>query len=433
MLELKQLWGWEEQELSNYVLFSPIGNSDPIRQEHDGPMLHIVRHYKPTKVYLYFTKEMHANKDKIIKSLLPFNLEYEEIITDIENAHDFDVFYEEFNDILAKIQEDNKDSTILLNVTSGTAQMLSSLCLEVVTSHLELKPIQVVTPTGGSNEGVSFGGIPDNNFDDLIEEDGTYLEANRCIEPNILSFRKSALKRSIISLINNYDYSSAYKIAIDNVFVFNNDSDDNSESKTGKNNVVLELIKYAALRQNDNKDYLRNQWHKEFDYTKDLETKPACDYYCILENSGKTGELSYFVLMLKPLVEYIAKSYIGEINHEDVVETLDEYYSEKYGSYYRPMIYKGKPEYNIQEYICIMKFKKKPEEVISKFNGILPYLDKRNSLAHSLIRIDDINDSDINKILSTIRYLLKRTFGNKINDLSFNLYEKINKKIIELL
>ena len=40
------------------VLFSPIGTSDPIRSQSDGPMLHIVRHLKPEAVWLFLTKEM---------------------------------------------------------------------------------------------------------------------------------------------------------------------------------------------------------------------------------------------------------------------------------------------------------------------------------------------------------------------------------------
>lgn len=420
--------------MNNYVLFSPIGLTDPIRQEHDGPMLHIIRHYKPKKVYLYFTKEMKNKKDEIIKALSPFSIEYEEIITDIENAHDFDIFAEEFDKILVKIQEDNKESKILLNITSGTAQMLSALCLEVVTSHLELKPIQVITPMLASNTGVSFGGSVDNNLDDLKEEDGTYLEPNRCIEPNILSFRKSALKRSIITLIKNYDYSAAYEIAKANEFLFNKNVDYNMKTKRiDTNKGVLELIRYALLRHNDNKGYLSFLWHKEFDYTKDLEAKRACDYYCILKNTAKTGELSYFVLLLKPLIEYIAKCYIGEFTDNDVEEGLNRYYLNKNGNSYRPEIYKGKVVYNIEQYIEIMIIMQKPEGVISKFKEIMLYLKKRNSLAHGLIRVDDFTESDINKVLNVIKYIMKKTFKNKMKDPSLELYERINEKIIEML
>lgn len=42
----------------NLVLFSPIGRSDPIRGNFDGPFLHIIRNYKPKKAYIFLTKEM---------------------------------------------------------------------------------------------------------------------------------------------------------------------------------------------------------------------------------------------------------------------------------------------------------------------------------------------------------------------------------------
>ena len=40
------------------ILFSPIGTTDPVRNCRDGACLHILRHYHPDKVVLYFTAEM---------------------------------------------------------------------------------------------------------------------------------------------------------------------------------------------------------------------------------------------------------------------------------------------------------------------------------------------------------------------------------------
>ena len=37
-------------KMADYVLFSPIGGTDPIENYADGPMLHICRVYKPKKV-----------------------------------------------------------------------------------------------------------------------------------------------------------------------------------------------------------------------------------------------------------------------------------------------------------------------------------------------------------------------------------------------
>ena len=40
------------------VLFSCLGTTDPVRKEHDGPMLHILRHYRPESVWLFLTPEI---------------------------------------------------------------------------------------------------------------------------------------------------------------------------------------------------------------------------------------------------------------------------------------------------------------------------------------------------------------------------------------
>lgn len=42
----------------NYILFSPVGKTDPITNYHDGSLLHISRHYQPEIIYLYMSKEM---------------------------------------------------------------------------------------------------------------------------------------------------------------------------------------------------------------------------------------------------------------------------------------------------------------------------------------------------------------------------------------
>lgn len=401
--------------MSKYVLFSPIGASDPVRQDHDGPLLHIVRHYKPHKVYLFFTKEMAKNREAVIKAMGDFNTEIEEIITNIENPHNFDIFAEEFSKILLRIKEENADSEILLNITSGTTPMSSALCLEVVTSHLRLKPIQVITPTRGSNAGVEFGGELENNFDNLME-DGKYIAPNRCIEPDILSFRRSSVKRDIISLVEHFEYRAAAEKLENNKYLFNEDA--------------LTLIQYAALRLNDNEEYRNSEWNHEFDYNKDWYAKLACEYYCILDNNAKTGELSYFVLLLKPLAEFIARCYLGDFTDEEVKSVLNNYYKEKNKQSYRPLIHRGEVVYNLEQYICIMGYKKKPEAIIAKFREVNIFLESRNELAHLLYREDGINPK---KPLSLIRELLIDVFGNKVKKNSLNLYEKINERIIQLL
>lgn len=47
--------------MARKYLFSPIGNTDPIKYLYDGSMIHICRYYQPDVVYLYLSKEMMEN------------------------------------------------------------------------------------------------------------------------------------------------------------------------------------------------------------------------------------------------------------------------------------------------------------------------------------------------------------------------------------
>ncbi|NLK01408.1 MAG: hypothetical protein GX318_09310 [Clostridia bacterium] len=404
---------------SNYVLFSPVGATDPVRELHDGPMLHIVRHYQPKKVYLFFTKGMAQKQEITLEALKPFNIKVHSIITDIDRPHDFDVFLDIFTREINRIQEDNPESSILVNITSGTPQMNSVLCLEVVSSQWNLRAIQVKTPAKGSNEDLPHGGDIEDNLDNLME-DGKYITENRCLEPDLLSFRRDLIRRDIASLVEHHEYNAAYKIIEKNNHLFSQD--------------VIDLIKYAMLKQNDNPEYRKVKYHAQYNYTKDIKGKMAANYYCILKNKAKTGELSYFVLLLKPLAEYIAKHYLGEIDDQKAGEILKTYYLEKTGFSYRPTYYgqggKKQISYNLEQYICLLEQEGKPKDEIENFRKLKDNLGNRNVMAHDLHRETEINT---NEILNILKHLLIRTFGNRIKKESLELYEIINQDIIKIL
>lgn len=43
------------------ILISAVGTTDPVRGYRDGPMLHIMRNYKPDKVLLFLDKRNAGN------------------------------------------------------------------------------------------------------------------------------------------------------------------------------------------------------------------------------------------------------------------------------------------------------------------------------------------------------------------------------------
>ena len=47
------------------ILFTPAGDTDPVRGYRDGAILHILRHYEVDKVILFLTKEMEEKEEKM--------------------------------------------------------------------------------------------------------------------------------------------------------------------------------------------------------------------------------------------------------------------------------------------------------------------------------------------------------------------------------
>ena len=114
-------------EMADYVLFSPIGGTDPIENYADGPMLHICRVYKPKKVYLYLSAEMvkHQQDDQRYTCCLEKLSEKLGSAMDVElierpaltEVHLYENFYGEFEEQIVRIQKNHPESTLILNVS----------------------------------------------------------------------------------------------------------------------------------------------------------------------------------------------------------------------------------------------------------------------------------------------------------------------------
>lgn len=144
-----------------YILFSPIGTTDPITNCHDGAMLHIIRNYRPKKVWLYMSKEMihfHEKDNRYIfcieklKQEESFDIETEIIERkDLVNVQYFDDFYKDFESELDKISKAEPERQILLNVSSGTPAMKAALYTIAALSEGKYIAVQVSTPEKKSN------------------------------------------------------------------------------------------------------------------------------------------------------------------------------------------------------------------------------------------------------------------------------------------
>lgn len=209
--------------MNRIILFSPVGGTDPIPQTNirDGSLLHICRVYKPTDVYLYMSSEIHAihkqdNRYCYCLERLAKLQQREmqiEVITrpNMVEVQLFDTFYVEFRDIIRTIAE-NMDETdqLLLNVSSGTPAMKSSLIVLATMGEYPYRLIQVTTPTRKMNEHKHA----DYDVATLWElnEDNEENFENRCHEIQCPTLSLIKQEEIIKQLVHSYDYQAAIRV-----------------------------------------------------------------------------------------------------------------------------------------------------------------------------------------------------------------------------
>lgn len=207
-------------------LFSPVGNTDPIKYCHDGSLMHICRHYKPDVVYLYLSREIaeiHRKDNRYVKSLelLGEFIHHKFDIRIVENdnmvdVQQYDIFYDEFRKIIREIEEEkDAEDQLLVNMASGTPAMKSALLVMATLAEYRFLPIQVSSPQKKSNleyeERIEYS-IADNfdvNFDNESDAE------NRCQEVKCMKLMMLLKKDIIKKHLHSYDYRAALAVGRD--------------------------------------------------------------------------------------------------------------------------------------------------------------------------------------------------------------------------
>lgn len=204
------------------VLFSSVGKTDPMsgfndNKVFDGSYLHILRNYDIDVIYLYLSKEIN-DFDKLDnryqKAIELYNTDYNKnvavkkiIRSDLVDVQKFDIYYEDFETIIREIiDEYGEDTEVLVNVSSGTPAMKSTLQIIAALSPYKVIPIQVTDPSKGKTKRTTELNTYDvcqywnNNIDNQEKQNRTYLSQND-------SFNFKIQKEMIMSLITSYDYN----------------------------------------------------------------------------------------------------------------------------------------------------------------------------------------------------------------------------------
>ena len=311
------------------ILFSPLGDTDPIRDCHDGACLHILRHYQPERVVLFYTKDM-ENKERrdhrytrAIHKLSP-NCAIEEIFSGIVAAY----LYEEFSKILPEAVQSVRDRypehEILINLSSGTPQMKTVLAMLAADTE-RCRGIQVPSHSGESNR-KNKPASDDVDVDILLEVNVDDEEGakNRCEEPPLSVFRYHAEKNRIISLIHAYEYNAALTLARNSSLV-------PADAK--------QLLKHAAARTDLLPDKARKilaeyNGQKLFLFTGEEEL--LIEYFLIMQIDQENDHLSNFMLRISPfldkfLFDYVQKNVKGGRQHPQNIRNLSKYIARKGG------------------------------------------------------------------------------------------------------
>lgn len=437
----------KEKADEGYILFSPIGNTDPIRHSRDGACLHIVRHYKPVLVYLFLTKAMVQKEKEEGRYTLPIKrvapgTEIKLIETNIDKPHDYDSLIDELPRAFYNVREEHPNRKILMNMSSGTPQMKSIVDILALQDPL-CTVVQVTDPERGesrdSYDHSSVNDLMNNNLDD---EPGV---SSRCLEPRLLVLRYYDDKSRIEALIDRYDYDAAWAIAKRESF---------DAPPTAK-----KLIEHAAnrlwLKTDKARQILKNYKDGDrnvnlFPFGGDEQKEELVEYFLTMQIDGKIEHYANYALKLTPFLDELLRVYLKniaglkglwerrnghrELNRNKAEEQLPgvwKYLDDKYGG-----CFNGDISARSLIHICRYASEQSPAKNADGQDNISQWLKPfddlvftaRNSVAH---RIESLKDDDIERLKPTVNALANILAVCCKRDVGAirSMYDSINKWI----
>ena len=286
------------------ILFSCMGTSDPVRGYRDGPMLHIIRHYRPERICVFLSDEAEEldRCGKRLETVLKYIGEHwdgyapelELIRSGIKDPSDMDAVAKPMTEAVMQLAERYPDGEILLNLSSGTPQM--KIILSFLSSDMRMNTlgIQVKNPeqAAGSSERTNTAGY--SVADELdCNEDEEADAPRRCTEPELLHMQRQRTREQIIALLEERNYSAVYAM------------------KNSMPDGLKALVGHRLLRdrlQSKKAQELAKGLHLPFNLYPVKGNAPSRDYgevseaYLVLLNRCHRKQYEELVLRLNPLI-----------------------------------------------------------------------------------------------------------------------------------
>ena len=425
------------------ILISAVGTSDPIRNNRDAALLHIARTYRPEKIVLVYSEEILIKQDLIEKAIFSIEDYHPEVTIEStllknDEVYLFDKMYEVMGQIVEKYS--GKDHQLILNLSSGTPQIISALFALNRINDYNTQAIQVATPNKSANS--KYVPLSSEGERKLFNEneDNQKDYEDRTIKDEAEKFNQSLIKRHLRNLIASYDYLAAEELV----------------TKKEYNN-LLSKKKLSFLRATLN-DFVKV--FKTQAILKDIQDYPLTDvekkalnYFLMIEVLKERGQVADVLIKSKSYVEFIIeekikKDYPDLIKYDGALPKLNEEYKDfeeildfidlefkkaKGIENEEERIYSPQSTLNLLSYENILTFYQVSPDLLKSLKVITSLNSERNKVAHGLSEIDGklVNSKKLNQTIDTLRFVLQDTF--EIEDYYFGYYQKINDELLDLL
>ena len=388
------------------TLISCVGDTDPIRNFHDGPLLHIARVLKPEKIILIHSersKKKHEYISLALQSIPNYSPTIVEENTVLANNEVFlfDRMYEVLSGIIKKYTQ--TEETLLLNLTSATPQIISAMFSINRINDLKVRAFQVTTPVRDSNEGILHDNQEDLQLLIDTNEDNTEPFMNRLVEDNGEKFNESLVRRTVTDLIRSYEYSGAYDICKRTTFSVESQKKLNERLKE-----IIHSIKYQKKLSDVEK----------LKYDQDIKT--LLNAYLIIDLQVRRDLVAESLIRMKNFAEFAAILYLKE-NYKNMIQlrSARNTYHLMEGKHSDELlaVLKAKAEANRNTFsvnqplnlpvlIEILQYKE-PDSPLERYLQRINAINRlRNKVAHGFEEIDS-KEVNLPELLSTCRQILE--------------------------
>lgn len=423
------------------ILISAVGTTDPISNNHDAALLHIARNYRPDKIVLVYSQEMMVKQDLINKVLLSIEgynpiIEIDSTILNNDEVFLFDKMYEVMGLIVQKYTND--DDEIILNLSSGTPQIISALFALNRINDYNTQAIQVATPKKGANK--EYKDLTDSEIEALIVEnqDNSLDFVDRSIKDKSEKFNQALVKRHLRSLIASYDYQAAEVI-------INRKEDTKS----------LSNIKKIRKKISDFSRVFKNQCLLSdiLSFPLDDSQKKALNYYLMIDVLKEREHIADVLIKAKSLAEFVIEETIKKDHEglivfdgnppklnpnfpdcEAILDDIDKKMKKSRGiEDTDERIFSVQSTLNLLSYLNILEFYNYDSQLQTAINGIINLNSERNKVAHGLSEIDTrlLSRKKLKQLSENLRLLLVDCLD--IDSSYFNYYDKQNEELIKML